>query len=280
MSIAGGMPRAVERAVAVEATALQVFVKSSNQWAARRLPPEEVRRYRRASRDAGLERHTLAHASYLINVASPDEALWKRSVEALREEADRCDRLGITYLVLHPGSHVGSGTGAGLERAARGLDAVLRPRGRPRRRGVRILIETTAGQGSNLGSSFEEIRDLLALARSAERLGVCLDTCHVLAAGYEIRDRASYRRTMRRFDETIGLDRLEAVHLNDSKTDLGSRRDRHEHIGEGFLGTEPFRLLLNDRRFRDLPMVLETPKGEDLREDRENLGRLRGLVAS
>jgi deoxyribonuclease-4 len=282
MSIAGGMERSVERAVRVEATALQVFVKSSNQWAARPFAPGESEAFRAALADAGLQDHTLAHTAYLINLASPDDALWNRSLEALKVEIERCGALGIPFLVLHPGSHVGSGEEAGLKRVARALDGALLPtRGRGSTRGdsgVTVLLETTAGQGSNLGSRFEHLAWILENARSTERLGVCLDTCHVLAAGYEIRTARGYRQTFREFDEVIGLERLRGLHLNDSKTDLGSRKDRHEHIGRGHLGTEPFRLLLNDRRFRDLPMVLETPKGEDLAEDRENLSLLRSLV--
>jgi deoxyribonuclease-4 len=277
MSIAGGIPRAVDRARSVEATALQVFVKSSNQWAARPFADGESAEFRAACRGAGLERHTLAHSSYLINLASPKEDLWARSCEAFRVELARCAELGIPHLVIHPGAHTGSGEEAGLERIASALDRVLT---RDCAGGVSVLLETTAGTGTNLGCTFEQLAWILDNARCTERLGVCFDTCHALAAGYEFRDAASYRRTFREFDGTVGLERLRAFHLNDSRTDLGSRRDRHAHIGEGCLGTEPFRLLLNDGRFRKLPMVLETPKGEDLAEDRRNLATLRSLAAS
>lgn len=276
MSIAGGIERAVERAVRVQATALQVFVKSSNQWAARPFAEGEAERFRAAAAEAGLDRFTLAHTSYLINIASPDDTLWRRSIDALAVEIERCGVLGIPFLVLHPGSHVGSGEEAGLARAAKGLDEALLPAPD----GVQVLLETTAGQGTNLGCRFEHLARILEEARCTDRLGVCLDTCHVLAAGYEIRDARSYRKTLRDLDRAVGLDRLHGIHVNDSKTGLGSRKDRHEHIGRGHLGTEPFRLLLNDRRLRGIPMVLETPKGEDLAEDRENLSTLRGLVES
>jgi deoxyribonuclease-4 len=282
MSIQGGLPRAVERARAVDATALQVFVKSNSQWAARPLEPAEATAFRRAARAAGLQRHTIAHASYLLNLASPQRALREASIRALRIELERCDALGIGGLVLHPGSHVGIGEEAGLDRVARALDRALgyrraggRARGAPR---ARVLIELTAGQGSNLGCSFEQLAFLFERARSRSRLRVCFDTCHALAAGYEFRDAPSYRETFDRFDRLLGLGRLAAFHLNDSKTPLGSRRDRHTHIGEGEVGLEAFRLILNDRRFAELPMVLETPKGEDLAEDRRNLGVLRAMI--
>ncbi len=277
MSIAGGMERAVERAVAVEARALQVFVKSSNRWDARPFAEGETARFREAARAAGISGRTVAHASYLVNLASPDEGLWRRSIASLAEEIGRCAELRIPYLVVHPGSHVGSGEREGLRRVARALDLLLGPRGGAPR-GFRLLLETTAGQGSSLGCRFEHLARILADARSAGRLGVCLDTCHVFAAGYEIRDSRSYAETMRALDRTVGLGRVLALHLNDSKGELGSRLDRHEHVGRGRLGLEPFRLILNDRRLRGRPMLLETPKGEDLEEDRRNLAVLRAMV--
>ncbi len=280
MSIAGGMDLAVERACRVEATALQIFVKSSNQWAARPFATGEVDRFRAASREAGLDRYTMAHTSYLINLASPKPDLLERSRAALGAELDRCAELGVPYLVLHPGSHVGAGEEAGLAAVASSLDAVMGAGKRARGDDGMILLETTAGQGTNLGSSFEHLAAILDLAACSDRLGVCIDTCHLLAAGYEFRDARSFRKMMRRFDELIGLQRIGGVHLNDSKTDLGSRKDRHDHIGDGFIGLESFRPFMNDGRFRDVPMVLETPKGDDLAEDRRNLALLRGLVGS
>lgn len=281
MSIAGGMPTAVERALRVDASALQVFCKSSNRWDARPFAPGEVEAFRTASERAGLDRYTLSHCSYLLNLASPDDALWERSIEGLRVELERCEQLGIPYVVLHPGSHVGTGVEAGLRRVAAGLDRILAPprRRRPAFPGQRLLLETTAGQGSNLGSSFEELAWILEHARCGPRLGVCFDTCHVLAAGYDFRTARSYREMFAALDAAVGLDRVHAFHLNDSRTDLGSRKDRHEHIGAGFVGDDGFRRLLRDARFRGRPMVLETPKGDDLAEDRANLARLRDLAA-
>jgi len=282
MSVEGGLARAVDRADAVNGTALQIFVKSSRQWKARPLEREEVRRFRDRIAEAGLERHTLAHASYLINIASPDAGLRRRSEAALRDELARCSRLRVPFLVLHPGSHTGSGDEAGLAQVVKTLERIFRRRAgakSPAYGGVTLLLETTAGQSSNLGSRFEQLGEILKRARCTERLGVCFDTCHVLAAGYELRDPGSYSATMGEFDREIGIDRLRAFHLNDSRHPLGSRKDRHEHIGRGELGLVPFRLLLNDRRFRDRPMVLETPKGKELDEDRENLAVLRSMLA-
>ncbi len=275
MSIAGGLRRAVDRAVAVDARALQVFVKSARQWKPRPLEPDEIVAFREAVAAQDLQTQLLAHATYLINIASPDGHIWKRSVDALAVELDRCASLGIPWLVLHPGSHVGSGEAAGLSRVAEAMDRVLEPRDDD----VGILLEITAGQGTNLGCRFEHIAAIFADAKSDEKLGVCFDTCHALAAGYEFRDARSYRRMKREFDSSIGLDRIRAFHLNDSKFGLGSRRDRHEHIGRGEVGLEAFRLILNDRKFRNVPMVLETPKGDDLEEDRVNLAVLKGMIA-
>lgn len=282
MSIEGGLERAVDRAQQIDATALQLFVKSSRQWAGKALGVGEAETFRRRVAEAGLSDHTLAHAGYLINLAATDLTVRRRSTQALRDELSRCDRLGIPFLVIHPGSHVGSGEEVGLARVVKILDRLLlaKDEGRREKTGgrVTVLLETTAGQGSNLGYRFDQIGWILEQARCGDRLGVCFDTCHVLAAGYEFRDAASYRETFRRFDREIGLDRLLAFHLNDSKQPLGSRKDRHEQIGRGEVGLEAFRLLLADRRFRERPMVLETPKGPDLREDVENLAILRAML--
>jgi len=279
MSIAGGMTEAVTRALAVEATALQVFVKTPNQWAARAFLPGEPDAFRRAVADGGLDGATVAHASYLVNLASPDETLWERSIAALAEELQRCDVLGIPGLVVHPGAHMGTGEDAGVERVAQAIDRLFNPKGGLCSKGsAAVLLEVTAGQGSTLGAKFEHLGALLEKAVVPERLGICFDTCHALAAGYEFRDAASYAQTMKTLDGSVGLERIRAFHLNDSKLGLGSRRDRHEHIGKGELGLEPFRLILNDPRFRAVPMVLETPKGDDLAEDRVNLKLLRSLI--
>ena len=276
MSIAGGLPEAVARATSVGATALQVFVKSASQWRARPLASGEAEAFRTATGAAGLAGHVLAHSSYLINLASPDDALWERSAAAFVEELQRCSLLGIPWLVLHPGSHMGAGEKAGLARLVGALDVALDA---PETQGTGVLLEITAGQGRCLGGSFEHIARVLDRVRHRARLGACFDTCHALAAGYEFRDARSYAQTFAHLDATIGLARLRAFHLNDSRGALGSRVDRHAHIGRGEVGLETFRLLVNDRRFRGLPMVIETEKGDDLAEDRENLAVLRSLLA-
>ena len=276
MSIAGGLPEAVARAISVGATALQVFVKSSSQWRARPLADGEAEAFRAATEAAGLVGHVIAHSSYLLNLASPDDALWERSAAAFVEELRRCRVLGIPWLVLHPGSHMGAGEEAGLQRLVTALDRVLEA---PGTEGTGVLLEITAGQGRCLGGSFEQIARVLDAVRHPARVGACFDTCHALAAGYEFRDARSYAETFAHLDATIGLERVRAFHLNDSRGGLGSRVDRHAHIGRGEVGLDTFRLLLNDARFRGLPMVLETEKGEDLAEDRENLAVLRSLLA-
>lgn len=273
-SIAGGVDQAFVRAQEVGCDALQVFVKSNRQWKARPLMDEEVERFHQRRAETQIE-PVVAHASYLLNLASPDDDLWARSRDTLLLELERCERLGITGLVLHPGSHTGAGEEAGLERIAQALGEV-----HTRTPGFkcRILLETMAGQGTDLGYRFEHLAWLLANTPQGKRLGTCIDTCHVFAAGYELRTPEGYVETMQQYDRIVGLDTLGALHLNDSQADLGSRKDRHAHIGEGFLGLEAFRLVVNDPRLQHLAGLLETPKGDDLQEDRENLERLRSLV--
>lgn len=274
MSIAGGLERAVERGQSVGCETIQIFTKNNNQWRGRPLLEIDARRFRQALASSPV-RFAFAHDSYLINLATPARTLLERSREAFVDEMERSEQLGLRYLVLHPGAHVGSGEEAGIRTIAESFDWIFK---RTAGLQVEVLIETTAGQGTNLGFRFEQIRAILGRVRHEERLGVCADTCHLLAAGYDLRTEEGYEATFGSFDRTIGLDRLKAFHLNDSKKPLGSRVDRHEHIGKGHLGTEPFRRLVNDPRFRNHPMVLETPKGEDDRWDRENLGLLRGMM--
>jgi deoxyribonuclease-4 len=277
MSIAGGCTTALELARAHGCPAVQLFTKQPTQWAARPLPDEEVRTFRRLRRTAGV-RVALAHDSYLINLASPDEALYRKSLEAFVEELQRAERLGLRYLVTHPGAHMDAGEEAGLARVAAALDEA---HARCPGFAVRVLLETTAGQGTTLGHRFEHLARILSLVAEPRRLGVCLDTCHVFAAGYALAPAAEYEATMRALARTVGLRRVRAFHVNDSLKPLGSRVDRHAHLGQGHLGLEPFRLLVNDPRFRDRPMILETPKeaadGSDM--DAVNLAALRGLLA-
>ncbi len=273
-SIAGGLYRAFDRAESVGCDAVQIFVKPNRAWKVRPLEERDVLRFRERAEATGIE-PVVGHASYLLNLASPDDALWQRSRDTLIVELERCHVLGIPYLVLHPGAHVGSGEGTGLTRVAQALDQVhaataqLRPR---------LLLETTSGAGSVLGGRFEHLAWLIAHTENGDRLGVCLDTCHVFAAGYELRTVEGYAATMSAFDRIIGLERLKVLHLNDSRGELGSRKDRHAHIGQGQIGLAGFRHIVNDPRLAGLPGLLETPKGDDLHEDRQNLATLRSLV--
>lgn len=273
MSIAGGVHLALRRGRSIGCNAVQLFVKSNSQWRARPLEPEEIGLFRE---EAGSFKRSyiLAHAGYLINLASPDPALLHRSRESFLVEVARCEALGIPYIVIHPGSHRGSGEEAGLSRFAESLNILFE-----RTRGGRsiVLLETTAGQGASLGYSFEHLAGIIAGVDGSGRLGVCFDTSHTFAAGYDMRTRKAYTETFRAFDGILGLGRLMAFHLNDSLRDLGSRVDRHTHIGQGRLGLGAFRLLLNDKRFADRPMVLETPKGPGMEEDVMNLAVLRSL---
>jgi deoxyribonuclease-4 len=273
MSIAGGHALAIDRATAVGMTACQIFTKNANQWAAKPIATEAATAFRErlATSDVAW---VVAHDSYLINLASPDDAIWERSVHAFADELERCHQLGVQWLVTHPGAHMSSGVDAGIGRVAAALNRIFAARPDLE---VTVLLETTAGQGTTLGRTFEELAAILALVEDQTRVGVCFDTCHVFAAGYDIRETTSYAATMRTFDDIIGLSRLRVFHLNDSKKGLGARVDRHAHIGEGELGTEPFRLLLRDERFAAHPGILETPKDDD-EDDRRNMATLRSLA--
>ena len=284
MSVAGGLPLAVDRAVAHRCDAFQIFAKNANQWHGRVVPPEEIRDFRARVHAAGIG-PVVSHASYLINLATTNDVLRRQSIEALGDEMDRAEALGLLGVVLHPGCYT-----RGSEADAPGLIAdalmrVLRARGGGR---TMVLLEQTAGQGTSIGGRFEQLAAILARAHDHARLGVCLDTCHLLAAGYDVCSPEGYAETFEQFGRLVGFGRLKLFHLNDSKKPLGSRVDRHEHIGRGCLGLEPFRRLVNDPRFSTLPMLIETPKtqGRGPRVvavdplDEQNLTTLRGLIAS
>ncbi len=277
MSMAGGYDRAVRAAGAVGFRTVQLFTKNNNQWKGPPIADAHVAAFRAALDETGIV-DPVAHASYLINLASPDDALWTKSVDATVVEVERCARLGIAELVLHPGAHVGSGEDAGLRRVADALDAVA---ARTAGLAVTIDLETTAGQGTCLGHRFEHLRTILELASDPSRLGICVDTCHIFAAGYPLADRSLYDETLNELDRVVGLDRVRVWHLNDSVKGRASRVDRHAGIGAGTLGIDSFRFVLNDPRFRGLPMILETPKGiEDGEElDARNRRVLLGLLA-
>lgn len=275
MSIAGGLDRAPLRGRQAGCDTIQLFTKSNRQWQAKPLTDRETAAYRAALTATGIG-PVVAHDCYLINLAAPAAPTWRRSVAAFREEMERAEQLGIPFLVTHPGAHLGAGEAAGIARVAEALNtlhAALPDLA------LQVLLETTAGQGTSLGRRFEEIAAILERVEAAHRVGVCLDTCHLFAAGYDIRTPAGYAKTVQDLAACVGIGRVQAIHLNDSKGGLGSRLDRHAHIGEGSLGTAAFRLLLTDPRFRRIPMILETPKdGDDGSADRRNLARLRRLL--
>jgi deoxyribonuclease-4 len=274
MSIAGGLEKSFARGEEVGCETMQIFTKSSNQWQAKELTDNDIERWQAALAASPIT-PVIAHDSYLINLASPTEELLVKSREAFLVEVERCERLAIPYLVMHPGAHKDAGEQQGLQTITESFDWVHRQTPGLQ---VKVLLETTAGQGSSLGHSFAQLRQIIDSVEEGDRLGVCLDTCHVFAAGYDITTREGYEATIDELDTVIGLERLRAIHLNDSKKPLGSRVDRHEHIGKGALGLEPFRMLLNDRRLTDVPMILETPKGKDNAEDLDNLATLRSLL--
>ena len=285
MSIAGGLPRAVDRAKATRCEALQIFTKSAGQWRARELPHDEVALFRRRVEETGIA-PVVAHNSYLINVAAAAPGLRAQSIAALGEELDRAELLGLDGLVMHPGSYTTGTEEEGLRAIGRAIKELLKAR---RRHRVKVLLEHTAGQGTNLGHRFEHLATILDEVNGSPRVGVCLDTCHLLTAGYDLCTEAGYAATFREFDRIVGLNRLQVFHLNDSKKPCGSRVDRHEHIGKGCLGLEPFRRLLNDPRFANLPMLLETPKLESAASkrrsdadpwDARNLRTLRKLIGT
>jgi deoxyribonuclease IV len=274
MSIAGGVGNALLDGKKVDCDAIQIFTKSSRQWAAKPYTKEEIEQFEVNRKDTGISA-VIAHDSYLLNLGSPDTALRNRSVAAFIDELERCETLGVSNLVAHPGAHVGTGEAEGIKTIAKSLNEVHTA---CPGYNTKITLEITAGQGSNLGYRFEQIRNIIDATKPCDRLRVCFDTEHAFAAGYDIRTKDGYERTFTQFDEAIGIKLLAAFHLNDSKKEFNSRVDRHEHIGKGFIGVEAFRLLLNDKRFWGLPMCLETPKGPDLKEDRENLTLLRSLI--
>jgi len=275
MSIAGGIDLAPLRGRDVGCRTMQLFTKSSNQWRARPLPPEEIERYRANLRATGIA-PAVAHDSYLINLASTDDELHRKSMAAFLEELERAEALGIQYLVTHPGAHMGAGEETGLRQVANSIRELLK---RTKGYQVQVVIETAAGQGTSLGHRFEQIAALLDQIGLPERTGVCLDTCHIFAAGYDIRTPEGYADVLGAFDAVVGVPHLKVIHLNDSKKELGCRVDRHEHIGKGAIGLEAFRCLLTDPRLKGIPMILETPKDDDfVLADRRNLDTLRRLA--
>ncbi len=274
MSIDGGVHMSIQRARSIRCTAMQIFVKNNVQWFARPLARQDIGAFLNHTQRGELL-SVFAHANYLINLAATNPQFHANSLRALSEELTRADQLELPFLVLHPGAHLGTGEEAGLEKIIESINRVHS--GIPKVK-TRIALETTAGQGSCVGHKFEHLAYIISGVREPERLCVCLDTAHLFAAGYDISTESAIRKTLRQFDRVIGLDRLVAIHVNDSKTARGSRVDRHEHIGKGKIGLDAFRFIMRSPRFNKIPKVLETPKDKDLREDVENLKTLRALA--
>lgn len=274
MSIKGGLHTAIERGQSIACQTIQLFLRNNNRWQAKPRTPEELALYRETLAQSGIA-PVVAHAIYLINLASPEEDIHSRSVAAFDEELARCHEADIPYLVLHPGSHRGSGLEAGIARIA---ESINRAYASHPEYTVVTLLENTAGLGDTIGRTFEELAEIAGQIEDPSWIGYCFDTAHALASGLEFRTPEGYAETWAQFDAILGLDKLGCFHLNDSQCDLGGVCDRHEHIGEGYVGLEGFRLLVNDARFADAPMLLETPKGDDLQEDVENLARLYSLL--
>ncbi|MCC5876190.1 MAG: deoxyribonuclease IV [Candidatus Sumerlaeia bacterium] len=272
MSIAGGVDKSPERGASVHSTAMQIFVKNNNRWAGPPITTEQASRFASELKRTGIPvKHVFAHTCYLINLASPKPEVVEKSIHALKDELNRCQQIGLPGLVMHPGSHINTGLEKGIQQI---IDLTLSVFEETPDVKTRLLFETTAGTGSNIGADFGELGAILKGIKNPKRAGVCLDTCHIFAAGYDIRTPETWQETMDAFDREVGFKNLHAVHINDSKHDLGSRKDRHEHIGEGKIGREAFRLLMTDPRFRSIPMSLETDKDDDLEDDRRNLALL------
>ena len=274
MSIAGGVHCAVERAESIGCTTMQMFAKNNNQWRGKKLTAEDISTYKKLLRESSIG-PVVVHDSYLINLCATDKDILQKSRDALKDELDRCEMLGVEYLNFHPGSHMGAGEKDGIERIAESLNLI---HAQTTGYNVKSVIETTAGQGTAIGYRFEHLRQIIDLVKQQERMAVCVDTCHVFAAGYDIVTEAGYEHTFREFDSVVGLDRLVAFHVNDAKRERGSRVDRHEHIGKGMIGKAGFRLLMNDERFRAIPKILETPKGPEMKEDVKNMRILKSLL--
>lgn len=274
MSNAGGVHKAVERGISIGCTTMQLFVKNNVRWSAKPLAESDVASYKKLLSKSNIS-SVVVHDTYLINLCAKDQTVLKKSRAALKDELDRSEQLGVEYLNFHPGAHIGRGERDGIKLIAESLNLIHN-----QTRGYRVksVLEATAGQGSALGYRFEQLQQIIELVEEKERMAVCIDTCHIFAAGYDISTEQGYERTFEEFDTIIGLDRLVAFHVNDSKRERGSRVDRHTHIGLGRIGLEGFRLLMNDPRFVKIPKILETPKGPDMNEDVENMRVLRGLV--
>lgn len=274
MSVSGGVHTGVDRAVSIGCTALQVFTKNNNQWNGKPLTENDITLYKQKISAAGIV-PVVSHDSYLINLCATNPDILKKSRAAFIDELERCEQLGIQLLNFHPGSHLGVGDNEGIKKICESLNIA---HDSTKNFAVKSVLEATAGQGTNVGYKFEHLRAIIDGVEHPERMSVCVDTCHIFAGGYDIATEKGYEETFQQFDDIIGLDRLVAFHVNDSKKGLGSHVDRHEHIGKGAIGLTGFRLLMNDERFVHIPKILETPKSDDLHEDVENMKLLKSLM--
>ncbi len=273
MSIAGGVENALLEGESIGCTAIQMFTKSNNRWQSSLFKEKQIDKFNAAREETGIDL-IIVHTGYLINLANPSEN-WQKSMDSMENELLLAEQLGLDKLVLHPGSHLGQGEEYGLKRIADSLNQLYAKHPSTK---VKTLLEVTAGQGTNLGYTFEQLAEILNMVDDQKHYGICLDTCHMFAAGYDIRTEKTYNETFDKLDRVLGVERVMAIHLNDTHGTLGGKKDRHTHIGEGTLGLEPFRMLLNDPRFVEVPMLLETPKDDGIESDIKNLEILRSLV--
>ncbi len=273
-STSGGVSKSVDLAEKLSFTAMQIFTKNNNRWFQKQLEEKEIEAFKTKLNNSNIK-FVVSHDSYLINLCGTDKEILRKSRVAFLDELKRCELLGIPHLNFHPGSHLGAGEDDGIKLIAKSINIVHN-----KTKGYKVssMLETTAGQGTAIGYRFEQLQQIIDLVEQKERMTVCIDTAHIFAAGYDIKDSKNFKEAIKEFDEIIGLDRLKCFHLNDSKKPLGSRVDRHEHIGKGFIGEEGFSNIMNDERLREIPKILETPKGKEQLEDLENLKMLRGLI--
>lgn len=272
MSISGGLEKAIQQGESIGCTAIQIFTKSNRQWRAKKITDDQALLFKKSLNNSTIK-IVIAHATYLINLGSPEKSVAEKSISALVEELHRCDQLGIPYLVLHPGSHLESGESICIKQIVENIDNVLEQA----QNNTMLLLETMAGQGTSVCYRFEDIATIIRLSKNSKKIGVCFDTCHAFAAGYDFRDPATYKAMWLQFDTIIGLEKLKAIHLNDSKKDLGTRVDRHENIGKGKIGLNAFRSIINDKKLASIPKILETPK-TTLDQDKLNMSVIQKLV--
>jgi deoxyribonuclease-4 len=273
-SISGGVSKAVDLADKLGFTAMQIFTKNNNRWFQKKLDEKEISSFKSQLKNSNIK-FAVSHDSYLINLCAINRTILEKSRKAFVDELERCEQLGIPHLNFHPGAHLGAGEEDGIKRIAESINIAHE---KTKEYSVSSMLETTAGQGTTIGYRFEQLREIIELVEDKDRMTICIDTAHIFAAGYNIRESKSYKKVIREFDEIIGLERLKCFHMNDSKKLLGSRVDRHEHIGKGFIGLEGFSNIMNDRKLMTIPKILETPKGKEMQEDIENLNVLKSLI--